>query len=67
MTYSLRQKDGTQAVNYDKLQDNYLVLAESTDRNNISLFRTTDKDEARAVWEMTGGDYGDYEIVSDND
>lgn len=64
VTYTVRHKDRTQAVYFDLDNGNHLIM-DVGEYDGKELFRTKYRDLAYSVWQMTGGDYGDFEIVSE--
>lgn len=63
--YEIRSKDGSRAVMYDPITEEYFVLGEGATYNGkqAEVFRTDDVYIVTEVWNMFGGSYGDYDIV----
>lgn len=70
MFYEIWRADRTQAVYLGKDDGRYYVLDVGGDRANMDrygIFRTESKELARSVLEMTGGEYGGFEIKDAKD
>jgi len=65
MTYTIRSKDRTQSV-YTSRKNFRQYALEDGKAYDAELFRTHSKDTAYEVWQMVGGDYGEFEIVEDD-
>lgn len=62
MMYTIRSKDGEEAVYY--MPSEYVAL-KSDHGGKFKLFETEDRSKAETVWMCFGGEYGDFEIAEE--
>lgn len=64
MEYAVRSKDRTQALFVNvETGDLFALNADFHENTMNKLFRTDSRDKAYEAWQMTGGDYGEFEVV----
>ena len=64
MIYTIRNKDRTQSV-YVNLKDFRYYALDDNKVYDAKLFETESKDTAYEVWQMVGGEYGEFEVVAE--
>ena len=64
MEYRVESADRTQKVYVNTVDGNLYIFGNSNSApSGYEEFRTEDVDEAYRVWQSTGGEYGEFEIV----
>ena len=61
--YEIWSKDRTQAVFMDKDTGSFHIMDSRQEAKRYELLKTESRDFIKSVWEMTGGEYGDMEIM----